>query len=328
MVLEAARLLTFNCHDAYIHSLSSIGYQWDVVDHLPGRYISSWDSRIRPVPDNVRLIGLEECLRAKNKYHCIIAHNINDLLDVKSLPCPKILVLHVSLTGYVQQEGGVAEAAKMRSVLQLYLSRIGALCVAISPMKQKTWGVNGPIIPPYIDGDFFQGYHGAIASGLRVGNQFGNKNIILDWETHSAIANGFPLKLVGYNPDLPEVEPAGSWVELRNYYQNYRFYLHTAKYDYEDGYNLASLEAMATGMPVVCNWHPSSPIIDGVNGFMSRDAAELRERIKELLGDRRLAAKLGRAAREWVLDNHRQSDFIRRWHQAIDQAVEIFGLVS
>ena len=45
------------------------------------------------------------------------------------------------------------------------------------------------------------------------------------------------------------------------------------RYDeYEDGYNLAMLEAMASGMPVVALANRSSPITDGVDGFFALNA--------------------------------------------------------
>ena len=56
------------------------------------------------------------------------------------------------------------------------------------------------------------------------------------------------------------------------------------------------LEAMATGMPVVTLPNPTSPIEDGVNGFVSDDPARLRDGVMELLEDGRKAALLGTAA--------------------------------
>ena len=69
---------------------------------------------------------------------------------------------------------------------------------------------------------------------------------------------------------------------------------------------LAVLEAMASGTPVVCSRVGGLPEIveDGVTGFLVRpgDVGELGERLEQLLGDARLAARLGRNARERVLE--------------------------
>ena len=69
---------------------------------------------------------------------------------------------------------------------------------------------------------------------------------------------------------------------------------------------LVVLEAMASGTPVVCSRIGGLPEIveHGVTGFLveSGDVDELRERLAEVLGDSRLATRLGRNARERALE--------------------------
>jgi glycosyltransferase involved in cell wall biosynthesis len=69
---------------------------------------------------------------------------------------------------------------------------------------------------------------------------------------------------------------------------------------------LAVLEAMASGIPVVCSRVGGLPeIVDhGVTGFLVEpgDEAELRERLAEILHAPDLAARLGRNARDLVLE--------------------------
>jgi glycosyltransferase involved in cell wall biosynthesis len=69
---------------------------------------------------------------------------------------------------------------------------------------------------------------------------------------------------------------------------------------------LAVLEAMASGTPVVCSRVGGVPEIveDGVTGFLVEqgDVAALHERLRQLLRDRALAARIGRNARERVLE--------------------------
>ena len=317
--MAALKLLTFNAHESYVHALCQIGHQWDIIDGLPGRYVTSWDTRMRPVPENGRLIDLSTA-RA-SVYDCIIAHSIDDLLLVKTLPVPKILTIHVSLSGYrAQEDNHRYSQEETRNVLAAYMRKIRGLTVSVSKLKQATWGVNGPVIPFYIDSDFFSGYRGERAAALRIANQFLEKDRILDIQTHAEIIGRLPITIMGHNPELPGVRPAQGADDLRETYRSHRFYLHTARYDYEDGYNLASLEAMATGMPVICNAHPSAPVINGVNGFISADTAELHQRAEQLLTDRALATKLGAAAREYVHEHHSLSTFRENWNAAIDSA--------
>lgn len=68
---------------------------------------------------------------------------------------------------------------------------------------------------------------------------------------------------------MPGVEAAKNWDNLKEMLQLHRFYIHTADPRYEDGVNMATLEAMAAGMPVLGNRHPTSPIEHGKSGFLS-----------------------------------------------------------
>jgi len=140
--MQNRSILTFNSHEAYVYALSRTNLSLDVIDQLPGRYVNSWDTKIRPIPDNIRLITLKEAELSKKKYDCAIANSIDDLLMIKTFDIPKILTIHISLTGYIEQEGNKVTAEKACNVLNAYLEKIGVLVVSISEMKQKTWGVS------------------------------------------------------------------------------------------------------------------------------------------------------------------------------------------
>jgi glycosyltransferase involved in cell wall biosynthesis len=67
------------------------------------------------------------------------------------------------------------------------------------------------------------------------------------------------------------------------------------------------LEGMAMARPIVCTRTPgqTDTIIEGVTGVYvpPADAATLRETIVRLLGDLEETRRLGRAAREWVVEH-------------------------
>src|SRR5574339_86445 len=118
------RLLTFNCHEAYVHLLGKLGLPMDVIDGLPGRYSSCWDGRMRPVPALARLLRLEQALADATSYDVAFTHNLSDLLALRSLALPKILVLHVDLRARVREEPGPHDVALMQSQVRHYLSSI------------------------------------------------------------------------------------------------------------------------------------------------------------------------------------------------------------
>jgi len=150
---------------------------------------------------------------------------------------------------------------------------------------------------------------GQIAMGLRISNFIYSRKKILLWDLHEKAFDGVPVRLVGHNPNMPGVAAANDWNDLKKMPQSYRFYVHTAAPELEDGYNTASLEAMAAGMPVLGNRHPGSPVEHGISGFLSDDPDELRKYAGILLENRDLAVKMGRQARKTVIERFSMSRF-------------------
>jgi len=315
------RVLTCNSHEAYVSALAEVAVDLDIIDGLPGRYTQQWDTRIRPIPAGARLISIKQALAQREQYDCFVGHSIDDLMLVKQVKIPKILVLHVSLYGYLAQENNQLTPHDIQLVLRTYLDQIKATVVAISALKRESWGLEGQLIAPYIDTSFFQGYMGILADGLRVVNQFTAKSRIIAANLHNQLAGINPIRIVGVNPDLPHANPARDMNELRDIYRQHRYYVHTATPDYEDGYNLASLEAMAVGLPVVSNAHYSTPVINGVSGIVSNDVGVLRAGILDLVNDRDLAAHYGDQARRYVIAHHSLAQFTTAWLHAIQSAI-------
>jgi len=119
---------------------------------------------------------------------------------------------------------------------------------------------------------------------------------------------------------MPGVMAAENWNDLKQILQSHRFYIHTAKPELEDGYNTASLEAMAAGMPILGNQHPSSPVEHGISGFLSDDPHELRKYAEMLLGDRDLAARMGLQARKTVIEHFSMIRFKEGFLKSIETA--------
>jgi glycosyltransferase involved in cell wall biosynthesis len=131
---------------------------------------------------------------------------------------------------------------------------------------------------------------------------------------------GLPFTLLGLNPTIAGARLSSSWNDLRANMRTHRAYVHTSLPPYEDGYNLAMLEAMATGMPVVALAHPTCPITDGVDGRTGADGRAVGRALLELLEDDEEAARLGRAARETVRRLYPIDTFRTRWREMLKLA--------
>lgn len=313
-------LLVFNCHEAWVHQLGILGLKLDIIVGLKGQFKRSWDHQIRPVPLNSRFISLAEALDSDSSYRCIIAHNVGDLLEIKSRNEPKLIVIHSTMEGRLLEEAASVDPGKMREMLKHYLDIIGGHAVAVSRLKGASWGFAADIVPFCANPDEYLPYSGELACGLRICNFVNSRRGILLWDLHHGAFGALPIKLVGHNPDMPSVSAAESWQDLKSMLRSHRFYVHTADPRLEDGYNMATLEAMAAGMPVLGNTHPSSPVKHGVSGFLSNDPAELGAYAEKLLNDRELAVRMGRQARKTIIEHFGPERFRTGFLRSIEAA--------
>lgn len=297
-------LLVFNCHEAWVYQLGALGYDLDIIVGLKGRYKSQWDEQMRPPPRNSRFITLEEALRSDNKeYYCIIAHNISDLLDVKNRPEPRLIVIHSTMEGRIIEENSDVQPGDMRNMrdmLAKYLELVGGHAVAVSRLKGSSWNFTDDIVPFGADPEDYYPYIGNMPCGLRISNFIQSRKQILLWDFHLRAFAGLAVQIVGRNPGMAGVSSSDNWDDLKSMLQTHRFYIHTADPRLEDGYNMACLEAMAAGMPVLGNKHPGSPVRHGVSGFLSDDPLELRRYAELLIADQQLAVRMGAEAQKTV----------------------------
>jgi len=313
-------LLVFNCHEAWVSQLAVLGYELDIIVGLKGQYNQTWDRQIRPVPRNSRLISLSDALKSGTNYYCIIAHNISDLLDIKLRPEPRLLVLHSTIEGRALEEKSDVQPDQMARTLHEYVDLLGAHVVSVSMLKGKSWGFTDDIVPFCADPDDYLPFLGNEPRGLRICNFLESRKKILLWDFHERAFNGLGVRIVGHNPDLPGVSAARNWQHLKELLQSHRFYIHTADPRLEDGYNMATVEAMAAGMPVLGNNHPGSPVEHGVSGFLSDDPGELRKFARMLLENRQLAATMGRQARKTAIERFSPARFREDFLRSIETA--------
>jgi len=315
-------ILTFDWHEPYLCMLARTGHHLFVVEVEKGG-VFGWQTFMRPVPRNVTLLkeadALGRCRRSA--FDLVVCHNVRDLTTVQGTKIPKIIVFHNKISTEIVLGRDRIDVEQYRSMIRGFLVGEDLSLVFISEAKQKDCDLPGTVIPPGIDVDDYGGYTGGLGRVLRVGNLMKERDVMMGFSRQQEILGDIPSTLLGVNPTIPESKVSKSWGDLKRHFQSHRLFLNTTLPPWEDGYNLAMLEAMATGMPVVSVMNQSSPIADGVNGYVSDDNTYLRERIQELLANRERAVELGTKGRETVAKTFPMSRFVNAWNKVFEKAV-------
>jgi glycosyltransferase involved in cell wall biosynthesis len=102
--------------------------------------------------------------------------------------------------------------------------------------------------------------------------------------------------------------------EVVEHYRTADVVLHAST---DEGMPYVVLEAQAMELPVVVTAAAGTPdaVDDGVTGFVvpPRDSSALAERLVTLARDPGLARQMGRAGRQWVLDDFNEEEWIRQY---------------
>ncbi len=316
------KILSYNWHEPYLCLLSKIGHTFLIIEPeiSEGNY-RRWDKNMRPVPDNVILVSEKEAISQLDEgaIDLVIAHNIKDLVNIYEYSLPKIIVFHNKLSTEIK-------LGKNKVNRDDYLNKINPLLVNvkkvfISESKRHDWDMTGDVILPGLDVNDYGGYRGDYPSVLRVGNLIKERDLMMGFATGEAILSGLPSITLGLNPHIHGARLSSGFDDLLEQYRSLRVYLHTTSNDYEDGYNLSLLEAMAVGMPVISIANKTSPINDGINGYISSDIQYLRTCAVRLLDDPNLANYLGQKARDTVREKFSQIKFLKLWVQSVEAAI-------
>lgn len=310
-------ILTVNRHTGYLYNLSKIGHRWSVLDR--------WIKCNRPFPGNFTRIEWEHARRNFSRFDAVVGHDIRRDL-ARFLPyCVRFHKPYFQVIHGRRCRGGFTKSRARRIAKLLYsnltlrpLVGLGLIhIVFISPYARSDWGIAGTTIDQGINLDEMGPYEGREAALLTVGNMLHREHFAFDYLMQ--IGEQVPVKIYGENPQIPGCHPARNWDELRSLYCQNRAYLNLTR-EPEDGHNLAVLEAMASGMPVISLKHPSTPIRNGKNGFLVEDVPEAVERARQLIADRELACRLGKCARETIESKFPISGFRKRWNDLLAQS--------
>ena len=309
-------ILTHNSHEAYLHLLSNTPYNFDVI--------GNWDESSRPIPQNFNMISYNDALTQikKNKYDLVIAHR--QLEDFKLLKLankykvPSIMFFHANILQSTSHLRILLKKIYLNTVVKHYLSRTTNFAFRTAAIK-NSFQLTGPVIRHGLDVSEYQKWNPDSDKMLLVCNKIGIRPYY-----HREVFKQFYEKnkivLVGNNPEYENSFPAKNYKELRNIYTRYFAYFNILN-EPETGYNLATLEAMATGMPIITMNHPESPISHGWNGLIVNNFEEAEDAYNYLLNNKDKAKEMGDNARKTVEIFFNIDTFKKDWTRTIENIV-------
>lgn len=322
--MSGPRVLTFNFHEPYLWLMAKTGLDFTVGQYDSPALAREWHLHYRPIPKNMTLVD-ERTWRenlAANRYDVVIAQNETNAADLYGFASPKIVICHNRRT--FLETTVVVDKGNPKALYDELIRRLRARFgfVFISESKRADYGLPGDVILPGIDVEEFGGYTGEKPEVLRVGNLMRARNLMFDVDFQEKVCEGFPNLVLGADPTISNSRESESFEDLVHCFRSFRCLLHVTREEYEDGYNLSTLEAMACGMPVVSLANKTSPITDGQDGFVSYDAEVLRSHIQDLFDDRDAARAIGEKGRETVARKFPIKAFVENWTRVIERAAE------
>lgn len=317
------RILTINHHEPFLSALAKTGHDFYVITKY-NDHDYSWNPSSHPVPSNFTLIEFNDEQKAKLKagfFDVLICHTIKDLLFYYSYrKVPYIFVAHITLKY-------VAIIDVIWSLQKKLTYRVFSLThkikfVGISELKYKSWSIKGEIIrtfplilPPPDPGI---GYGRVIV----VGNQMKRRGLECGYDLIEQVMHKIPLTIIGNNPDITSAVIPQNRQEFIDAFRSGRIFLFTTRFPYNDGYNLAMLEAMKMGMAIVTVDNPSSPIVHNYNGLIGKNTEEITAHLRMLLANPQLVDELGRNAQRTVDEQFSEELFVNKWNQLLYNTVQ------
>lgn len=315
------QVLAFDPAPAAIRCIAQAGCQIHLIN-------SPTQSSIAPFADfwlpsaAAQKVDEQEAARGiqSGDYDVLLCWTLEDVQAAASWSLPKLFAPQCMLSTLA----GVSGMARRHASGQLRALLDGCDMVYLSEKQRANWLLEGQVVPWGIDSEEFAPYEGERSEVLCVGQGGLDRALV---EGHSAQDN-CAAEDIAVRRLVAGREGAATWAELKAQWTHGRVLLSALSEGHADGCDYFVLAAMAAGMPVVSTAHSTTPIVDGVSGFVSNDYRVLREKLRALLGDEDLAAQLGANARRTAQEHFSLAASAERWGEVLAKCAQGEDAVS
>lgn len=315
---EPLNILTFPTHERAESNLAKTGHQFYAI-RGPG--IKDWNGEYAALPSNYHLLDPDKGsgqIPSELDFDLILSQNKFGQFGVAAQIAKQLHLPLVSLEHTLPVEGW-----STRQMQQLRDMR-GDVNVFISEYSREKWGwgeADASVIHHGIDTELFKpGLRPRNAYVLSVVNDWINRDYCCGYNLWRESTQSLPTKVLGSNPGLSK--PAPSTRHLAAEYAAAAVFVNTSLVS---PIPMALLEAMSSGCAVVTTGNCMIPEVvkHDQNGLVANTPEQIRNAIKRLLSDAYEAERLGRAARQTILDDFSMPVFVSKWDRLLRNAAEI-----
>jgi len=319
---EPLNILTFCTHERYETGLAKTGhrfYAWQ------GPNIKPWKTQYAPVPENYHILDGRkkdsqlplwvdiDLVLSQNKFaQYEIARVVSRQLQVP------LITLEHTLPTPNWSEGTKRFIQSMKGDLDLFISEYS--------IAQWGWEKNEKvdIIHHGVDTELFTPSADVERENIvcSVVNDWMNRDWCCGFNLWREVTKWpkpeFKINVWGDTKGLSTAAP--DVPSLVKEYQRSRIFLNTSLIS---PVPTVLLEAMSCGCAVVSTDTCMIPefIQHGKNGFLGKNARELRYYVDMLRRDEKLAEQLGKAARETIVNNFSMDKFVKKWTEIFRKMV-------
>jgi hypothetical protein len=301
------RILTWHIHGSYLHALARIGHEW-LVPVRPGRP-DRFGGAGRDMPPNVLEIDADR-VRYTRVDVVLFQHERNwtddqDILSPSQRRGPRIYLEHNAPRPHPTDSRHAVDDP-------------GVLLVHVTHFNRLMWDCGRTpttVIEHAVAVDPSARYSGTLARGLTLVNELRRRGRVVGEDVFLAARARVPLDLAGIDSERYGGLGSLPYFELHRRMGTYRFLFSPIRYT---SLPLAVIEAMTIGMPVCALATTELPTVieNGVNGYVSCDLDALLARMRDLLEDAELAARLGAAGRAVARERFSLPRFAQDWNAA------------
>jgi hypothetical protein len=232
-----------------------------------------------------------------------------EILSERQRQLPRVYLEHDPPLGLPTDTRHVVDDADVTIVHVTHFNRLMWDCGSVT-----TRVIDHGVIAPLAE------YTGKIEKGIVVINNLNERGRRLGLDIYLQVRKHIPLDLIGM--DTKKIGGLGEILhpDLANFIKDYRFMFNPIRYT---SLGLAVIEAMMVGLPVagLATTEMVTVIRDGESGILSTNVQYLIAGMKRLLRDKDVAARLGAAGKEVVMERFNIERFTSDWYRLLSEVI-------